>query len=399
MKTIYTTLFAALISLTAFSQSTILASRGGHHPQNPVNRSGNPSSQAMMGFYVDYGAMDEDFQVNQQSLPAYTRYIWDMNMNYKLTNGDTSLRWAAVDFSPLYNTDYAAGFPYAQVASSSYSTINIDTIFFNAGHSNYSGANDTVLVRILQCSAAGYPTSTAVILHTDTIITNTSMTQSATWLSNGTFYVAPNFLINNNTTKFAVRIEYYGNALDTFGMTAGFGDLGPGQCPSNASLPNFAMVSNYAINSYRQDMRFAPPLNTYDQLPSSAGGDTYYECNGTAGHQVGADSENFLQNWDLWIHVTTDPASVNEVNSNLNVGQNVPNPSNGETQIPYSLKNNSIVTLTIVDVVGNQVLTQTENASVGHHNFDVATSNLSAGVYFYTVGTNQGSITHKMIVQ
>jgi hypothetical protein len=182
-------------------------------------------------------------------------------------------------------------------------------------------------------------------------------------------------------------------------MTAGFGDLGAGQCSANPTLPNFAVLSNYSQNSYRADMRFAPPLNTYPQLPSSSGADTYYECDGTAGHTVGSDSENFLQNWDLWIHAIADPLGINETNGGVGVGQNIPNPSTGETQIPYSVKNNSQVTLKICDVTGNVVMTQSESAAAGHHNFNFNSASLAAGVYFYTVSTSEGSVTRKMIVQ
>ncbi len=396
MKKIYSTLMIALISVSAIAQSNIVARPGGVTPLHPVAKHVNPNSvQTTMNFYTDYGFMDEDFQVNTQGF-TYARYIWDMNMNYSLANGDTSLRWATVDFNPLYDSYNGS----VQIATTSYSSVRIDTIFFNAGHSNFSGQNDTVLVKIVQCTAAGYPTATAVVLHTDTIISNVSMTGSSTWLSNGTFYTLPNYTIANNTTKFAVKIEYYGNAMDTFGITAGFGDQGPGFCTANPTLPNFAMLSNYATNSYRQDMRFAPPLNTYAQLPSSTGGDTYYECDGVAGHLLGSDSENYLQNWDIWINVDTDPASVEETtNGKLGVGQNVPNPSTGETTIPYQVKSNSMVSLNIVDVTGKVVLTQSENASAGRHNFNLSTTSLSAGVYFYTVSTTEGSITHKMIVQ
>jgi hypothetical protein len=404
MKTLYSTLIATCIGVSAFAQSNILATPHVQKPLNPVQKSVNPysyqaarnsnptSTQASMSFYTDYGFMDDDFQVNTQGF-TYERYIWDMNMNYDLANGDTSLRWATVDFNPLYDSYNGS----VQLASTSYNSVTVDTIFFNAGHSNYSGQNDTILVRIVQCSAAGYPTTTALVLHTDTIISNTSITASSTWLSNGTFFVTPGYMMSN-AIKFAVKIEYYGHELDTFGMTAGFGDMQI-QCNSNPTLPNFAALSNYAPNSYRHDMRFAGPPNNLPQLPTSTGADTYYECDGTSGHLLGSDSENYLQNWDLWIHATIDGVGINETNGSLGVGQNYPNPTTGDTEIPYELKNSSVVSLTIFDVTGNAVMTQSQNSSAGRSTFKVNSSVLSAGVYFYTVATTEGSITRKMIVQ
>lgn len=398
MKKIYTMMLFVLIGTSAFAQSNMLSKRGGKHPLNPVLRSGGNSTQATLGFYCDYGFMDGDYQVNQQGL-TYSRYIWDMNMRYNVALGDTSIRWAAVDFNPLYNSDYTTVYPFPQIANNSFTSITIDTIFFNFGHSNYSGLNDTILVKIVQCTAGGYPSATAVVLHTDTIISNVSLTGSTTWLDNASYAVPSNFFINNNTTKVGVRVEFYGNALDTFGMTAGFGDVGSGQCSANPTLSNFAAPSMYADNSYRHDMYFSLPPYNYQQLPTSTGADTYYDCDGVTGYLLGADSENFLQNWDIWIHATADGVGIDETNGSLGVGQNVPNPATGETQIPYELKNNSIVSLTIFDVTGNIVMTQTENASVGRHTFNFNSASFAAGVYYYTVGTTEGSITHKMIIQ
>ena len=395
MKTLYSTLIAAFIGVSAFSQSAasqIRATPSAHRPMNAVEKHTGPvSAQSSMSFYTDYGFMDEDYQVNNQGF-TYARYIWDMNMNYNLANGDTSFRWGVVDFSPLYDSYNGA----VQIASSTYNSVTVDTIFFNAGHSNYSGQNDTILVKIVQCTTAGYPNYNATVLHTDTIISNTSITQSATWLSNGTFYTLPAYTMSNSV-KFAVKIEYYGSSLDTFGLTAGFGDMGI-TCTANPTLPNFAALSNYAPNSYRHDMRFAAPPYNYQQLPSSTGADTYYECDGASGHLVGSDSENYLQNWDIWIAATIDGVGIDETNGTLSVGQNVPNPSTGETEIPYELKNNSNVTLSIYDVTGNEVMNQSVNSSKGHHTFKVSSDNLAAGVYYYTVSTTEGSITHKMIV-
>jgi hypothetical protein len=410
MKTLYSTLIAAFIGVSAFSQSAIRSTpKGAHVPLNStVQKSVNPnayaaqresnpvSAQATMPVYVDYGFMDEDFQVNSQGF-TYARYIWDMNMNYDLASGDTSLRWGTVDFNPLYDSYNGS----VQIPTTTYNTITIDSIFFSAGHSNYSGLNDTILVKIIQCNSAGYPTTTAVTLHTDTIISNASITGSTTWLSSATFFVAPAFTISSNATKFAVKIEYYGSPLDTFGMTAGFGDLGI-TCNAAPTLPNFAVLSNYARNSYRHDMRFAGPPNNIPQLPTTtalSGNDTYYECDGVTGQTAGSDSENYLQNWDLWIHVTLDGLGINEADGTLGVGQNYPNPATGNTEIPYELANNNVVTLSIFDVAGHEVMSQKENGAKGRNTFKVNTASLSAGVYYYTVSTSEGSATRKMIVQ
>ena len=338
--------------------------------------------------------MDSVYQVDIAGLPGYSRFIWDMNMRYDYTLGDTSLTWAAVDFSPLYDS-YNGG---TLIPASSYASLMVDTIFFNAGHSNYSGQNDTILVKILQATSGGYPNPTATVLHTDTIISNVSLTGSSTWLSTATFAIPSAYNINNNTTKFAVRIEFYGDRQDTFGLVNGFGDLGSGQCATIPALTNFAVKSNYAPNSYRHDMRFAIAPYNIQQLPTSTNQDTYYDCDGSGTYAAGTDSENFLQNWLIWIHATST-TGINETSGNVHVGQNEPNPFTNQTIIPYELTNNSNVSLTIYDVTGKQVMAQTQTAaSAGAHNFTVSSSELAPGVYYYTVATKEGKVTHKMIV-
>jgi len=392
MKKIYSTLMIALISVSAFSQSALRAIPGGHVPINQYHKNVPPSTQSTQSFYTDYDYMDEQYQTNTNGY-SYTRYIWDMNMRYDYAAGDTSLRWAVVDFSPLWDS-YATT---PALIPTTYSSLMIDSIFFLCGHSNYSGQNDTILVKIIQLTSGGYPTYPGTVLHTDTIITNVGLS-GATWLSSVVGFTTPNYTIANNTTKFGVRVEYYGAPQDTFGLLCGFGDLGSGQCASIPALTNFAIKSQYAPNSYRHDMRFALPPYNITQLPTSTNQDTYYDCDGSGNYSSGTDSENFLQNWGIWIHGDAI-TGIDETDGNVGVGQNVPNPFSNETTIPYSLKNNSDVSLTIFDVTGKVVMTQSQTAvGAGMHNFTVTTTDLAPGVYYYTVQAGAGKVTHKMIV-
>ncbi len=391
MKKIYTTLMVALVGTSAFAQSNMLAIPGGTAPRNQVQRIIDPqSTQATQSIYVDYDYMDEDFQVNTQGL-QYSRYIWELNSRNGSNAGDTSsVLEAIVDFSDLYDS-YTTGSP--AVAFNTFNTYNVDSIFLLCGHENNSGTNDTIIFKIVSLTGAGYPTTT--ILHTDTIITNVGLSSGNDWLTTALVAVEPNFMINNNTTKFGVRVEYYGSRLDTFGLIAGFGDLGAGNCSSLPQLNNFAVPSNYSTNSYRFDPNFS---YTYGILPTSGGADTYYDCDGDGQLNLTVDSDNFLQNWAIWVRLTLDGVGVPETNGNVGVGQNMPNPFTGETTIPFSLKNGDDVTLTITDITGKQVMVQTKTAAAGQNNFVVASTDLAPGVYYYTVQAGADRVTRKMVV-
>lgn len=79
--------------------------------------------------------------------------------------------------------------------------------------------------------------------------------------------------------------------------------------------------------------------------------------------------------------------------------QNFPNPFNPATQISYSLSEPSYIKLEIINSVGQQVAVL-ENGSRAAGNFTVTfdARNLSSGLYFYQLTTNQGSISKKMLL-
>jgi DNA/RNA endonuclease YhcR with UshA esterase domain len=78
--------------------------------------------------------------------------------------------------------------------------------------------------------------------------------------------------------------------------------------------------------------------------------------------------------------------------------QNYPNPFNPSTLISYSIPQNSFVTLKVYDILGNEVATlvnQTQSAGKYDVRFDA--TNLSNGVYIYSIKTENFTSTKKMI--
>lgn len=370
--------------------------------QAPAN-----STQAVPSpFYVDYDFMDESYYVDSLGAPGYQRYIWDMNMNYNLANGDTSLQYAVVDYSALYDSYDMDGDGLLQsIPFNQFNSYTIDSVFAYGGHKNTSGQNDTILCKLVQLNSSGYP-QTSTVLNTTSIVTNTGLSTGNDWFQTYVFGFAPAYTINNNTTKMGVMIEYHGAVADTFGLIAGFGDVGA-SCGSTPGLPYFAYPSHYATNSYRYDMRFNPyPANNtyYGLFPTSTGVDTYYECNGTSGAQVdgtaGGDSDNYIQNWAITVKISVGGVGFNEAAGEaVKVGQNVPNPSNGTTRIDYALKNAGKVTFSVYDIAGKLVYSNTEgNMPAGAHTIMLNTDDFNAGVYFYTVDLDGVSVTKKMTV-
>ncbi|QQS37773.1 MAG: T9SS type A sorting domain-containing protein [Ignavibacteriales bacterium] len=79
------------------------------------------------------------------------------------------------------------------------------------------------------------------------------------------------------------------------------------------------------------------------------------------------------------------------------LAQNYPNPFNPSTFISYSIPVKSNVTLKIFDVLGNEIKTLVnESKDAGNYTINFNASDLSSGVYFYTINAANYTQTKKM---
>jgi hypothetical protein len=79
--------------------------------------------------------------------------------------------------------------------------------------------------------------------------------------------------------------------------------------------------------------------------------------------------------------------------------QNYPNPFNPATTIEYALIKNTKVKISIYDILGRQIKTLINDFEVaGYHSINFNASNLSSGIYFYKIETDQFTNTKKMIL-
>jgi hypothetical protein len=96
---------------------------------------------------------------------------------------------------------------------------------------------------------------------------------------------------------------------------------------------------------------------------------------------------------------TAAVATVNATTS-FELGQNMPNPSNGNTTIVYNLPSNERVTLTVRDLTGRVVSVSNEGVKpAGKNMISLNTSAFGAGVYTYTITAGSSSLTNQMMVK
>ena len=91
---------------------------------------------------------------------------------------------------------------------------------------------------------------------------------------------------------------------------------------------------------------------------------------------------------------------VNNFTPNIFVlEQNYPNPFNPSTLIKYSIADKQFVTLKVYDVLGNEISTLvSETKPAGNYEVEFNANNISAGVYYYTIITDNFVETKKMIL-
>ena len=81
------------------------------------------------------------------------------------------------------------------------------------------------------------------------------------------------------------------------------------------------------------------------------------------------------------------------------LSQNYPNPFNPTTVINYTLPEKSRVAIKVYNVLGKEVATLVNEVKpAGNHEVSFNASNLSSGVYYYTISAGKFTSTKKMIL-
>lgn len=88
-----------------------------------------------------------------------------------------------------------------------------------------------------------------------------------------------------------------------------------------------------------------------------------------------------------------------EVPAQYKLSQNFPNPFNPTTKINFSVPNSGFVTLKVYDITGKLVANLVnEKLSVGTYEYEFNASNLTSGIYFYTLSSTNYREAKKMML-
>jgi hypothetical protein len=119
------------------------------------------------------------------------------------------------------------------------------------------------------------------------------------------------------------------------------------------------------------------------------------------GVAVGANGTEMLANMQLaqekYNQLTSVESDYNNIPSDYLLNQNYPNPFNPSTKISFGLPQRSNVVLKVFNALGEQVA-ELVNGSLeaGTHTYNFDASDLTSGIYIYSLQTDAGIISNKM---
>ena len=101
-------------------------------------------------------------------------------------------------------------------------------------------------------------------------------------------------------------------------------------------------------------------------------------------------------------NINYSPSSSGIATSPIEIGSIglFPNPSNENATVNFTLTENSCVSLKIYDMTGNlvSIVSDKQQMTSGNYSMNVATAELSSGIYFMTLSTGDGSVTRRLTV-
>lgn len=127
-------------------------------------------------------------------------------------------------------------------------------------------------------------------------------------------------------------------------------------------------------------------------------------------HTVGENQADLVQNMGYIVPLTSEemqlletPQAINDdeaIAKGYELKQNYPNPFNPSTTIEFVLPEAKRISLKVYNVLGEEVATIYNNAllSAGTHTVQFNASNLTSGVYFYKLISDNVTITRKMVL-
>lgn len=103
--------------------------------------------------------------------------------------------------------------------------------------------------------------------------------------------------------------------------------------------------------------------------------------------------------FDQYTLIINNDVAVSELsNFEIELGQNVPNPAATMTSIPFSVNTAGTVELSVVNLLGEVLISELVESKGGKNNVKIDVSNLDNGIYLYCLESNGKKLTKRLII-
>jgi hypothetical protein len=142
-------------------------------------------------------------------------------------------------------------------------------------------------------------------------------------------------------------------------------------------------------------------------LLKAAGNQNLFRTTFNGGHETNYENQKKMGDWlAQWTNENVNSINLNNLPQHFELYQNYPNPFNPSTSIQYELPASTNVMLKVFDIIGREVATLVDKyQQAGKYNAQFSTrwsgslcSQLSSGVYFYTLKAGDFVQSKKMIL-
>ena len=98
--------------------------------------------------------------------------------------------------------------------------------------------------------------------------------------------------------------------------------------------------------------------------------------------------------------VVSEPSGIGEaLTAKLELSQNIPNPFETITNIPFSVPNAGEVEIIVSTLLGKKLISTKLQAEAGDNSYEFDASLIGSGLYLYSISTGDQKITRKMFVK
>jgi len=159
---------------------------------------------------------------------------------------------------------------------------------------------------------------------------------------------------------------------------------------------------------YLADFRYADTTNNYIlktwmwvDLTSLGNTDSLaFFLHSTENNSFGMMTPAFfcIDNLALSTHLDTTGLGIKSYSS-MNDLSVYPNPTANETEVSYNTTTPVPVNMKLIDLLGNEILSQRAQSFAGLNKFKIDISYLPSGVYYITLNTGNNILTRKLIKQ